>query len=208
MTSNNLVGITEARQILYKIISLFPDAKGELKWGTPFQLLCAVLMSAQTTDKMVNKVTPILFEKFPNPKSLAAANISDIEACIRNIGLYRTKAKHLKATATLIENKYQGIVPKNKKALLTLPGVGIKTANVVLAEAFGVPSIAVDTHVMRIAKQFKIVPKSAEPSQIETILENIMPQKDWIKLHHAMIAFGRYKMPAKYRNENPYDFLK
>lgn len=202
-----LLSDDEARDVLRRIAEMYPDARGELHWDTVFHLLCAVLMSAQTTDKMVNSVTPKLFQDYPDSFALAKAPISDIENHIKTIGLYRTKAKHLKETAQIISNTYHGNVPKDKKKLMELPGVGEKTANVVLAEAFGVPAIAVDTHVSRISKRFKIVDEKATPHQVEERLEQLLPKEQWIKTHHAMILFGRYTMPARTKNQDPYSFL-
>lgn len=202
-----LLSDEDALVVLNKIMAIFPEAKGELKWDSVFHLLCAVMMSAQTTDKMVNKVTPVFNKKFPDSRSLKNASLSEIEATIKIIGLYRTKAKHLKETATILTDKFNGEVPRDKKTLITLPGVGEKTANVVLAEAFKVPAIAVDTHVSRISKLFKIVPKKATPHQIEKRLEEIIPQDQWIHAHHALIAFGRYKLPARKKDIDPYQLL-
>ncbi|MCI1290543.1 MAG: endonuclease III [Lactobacillus sp.] len=198
----------EAYQVLHRIDQMFPEAKGELQWDSHFHLLCAVLMSAQTTDKMVNRVMPKFSADFPDAQTLAQADISQIEADIKTIGLYRTKAKHLKAMAQILTQKYDGQVPKSKAELVQLPGVGIKTANVVLAEGFGVPAIAVDTHVARIAKAFKIVPAKATPVEIEKRLEQILPKNEWIHTHHALIFFGRYRWPARAKDKNPYDFLE
>lgn len=202
-----LLSDDEARDVLKRILSLYPDAKGELNWDTKFHLLCAVLISAQTTDKMVNSVTPKLFTDFPDSASMAKAEISEIEADIKKIGLYHNKAKHLKETAQIVADKYQGEIPQDKKLLMQLPGVGEKTANVVLAEGFGIPAIAVDTHVSRISKRFKIVPEKATPHEVEKRLESILPKDEWIKTHHAMILFGRYTMPARTKNQDPYSFL-
>ena len=190
-----LLSDEEARLVLKRILSLYPDAKGELHWDTKFHLLCAVLMSAQTTDKMVNKTTPKFFNDYPDSVSLAQANIRDIEAHIRTIGLYRTKAKHLKETAQIITDKFNGEIPQEK------------TANVVLAEGFKIPAIAVDTHVSRISKRFKIVGEKATPHEVEQRLEELLPKEEWIRTHHAMILFGRYTIPARTKDQDPYSFL-
>lgn len=209
MTKNEetLLSDDEARKVLYRILSLYPNAKGELNWDTHFHLVCAVMISAQTTDKMVNAVTPKLFADYPDSFTMAKGKVEDIEEDIKRIGLYHTKAKHLKETATIISEKYNGEVPANKKELMALPGVGEKTANVVLAEGFGIPAIAVDTHVSRISKRFKIVNSKATPHEISLRLQELLPEKDWIRAHHAMILFGRYTMPARTKDQNPYDFL-
>ena len=204
--AEKLLSDDEAREVLKKILSLYPDAKGELHWDSKFHLLCAVLMSAQTTDKMVNRVMPQFSKDFPTPESLADARIEEIENEIKTIGLYRSKAKHLKATAQILVDKYNSQVPKDKQILMTLPGVGEKTANVVLAEGYGVPAIAVDTHVSRISKKFHIVDEKATPHEVEKRLEAILPKDEWIKTHHAMILFGRYTMPSKAKGD-PYSYL-
>ena len=204
--TEELLSDDEARKVLNKILSLYPDAKGELQWDSKFHLLCAVVMSAQTTDRMVNRVMPKFSKEFPTPESLAAAPFEKIEEEIKTIGLYRSKAKHLKATAQILVDKYDSQVPKDKKTLMTLPGVGEKTANVVLAEGYGVPAIAVDTHVSRISKKFHIVDEKATPHEVEKRLESILPKDEWIKTHHAMILFGRYTMPARAKGD-PYSYL-
>lgn len=206
-SKEKLLSDEEARDVLYRILALYPNAKGELNWDTHFHLVCAVMISAQTTDKMVNSVTPKLFADYPDSFTMSKAKISDIENDIKKIGLYHTKAKHLKETATIISEKYEGEVPADKKKLMALPGVGEKTANVVLAEGFGIPAIAVDTHVSRISKRFKIVNSKATPHEISLRLQQLLPKKDWIRAHHAMILFGRYTMPARTKDRNPYDFL-
>lgn len=202
-----LLSTKEARKVLRAINDMYPDAKSELIWDNKFHLLCAVLMSAQTTDKMVNKVMPKFMTDYPKPEDLANAPISEIEQHIAQIGLYHSKAKHLKATAEILVEKYHSQIPEDKKILVTLPGVGEKTANVVLADGFGIPAIAVDTHVSRISKRFHIVPQNAKPLQIEKRLEEILPKKEWIHTHHAMILFGRYSMTARDK-EDPYTYLK
>ncbi|WEV70174.1 endonuclease III [Lactobacillus sp. ESL0785] len=207
MTEEKLLTTAEARKVLRKINQMYPDAKSELIWDNNFHLLCAVLMSAQTTDKMVNRVMPEFIRDYPTPIELSQATIAEIEDHISKIGLYHSKAKHLKATAKILVDKYHCQIPEDKKTLVTLPGVGVKTANVVLADGFGVPAIAVDTHVSRISKRFHIVPQDAKPLEIEKRLEEILPADEWIHTHHAMILFGRYSMTARDK-EDPYTYLK
>lgn len=204
--SEKLLSDSEALAVLNRILAMYPDAKGELQWDTKFHLLCAVMLSAQTTDKMVNRVMPQFSIDFPTPESLALAPIEKIENEIKTIGLYHSKAKHLKATAQILVDKYNSQIPQDKKTLMTLPGVGEKTANVVLAEGYGVPAIAVDTHVSRISKKFHIVDQKATPHEVEQRLEEIIPKEQWIKTHHAMILFGRYTMPARAKGD-PYSYL-
>lgn len=207
MPEEKLLGKKEARKVLRAINEMYPDAQSELLWDNKFHLLCAVLMSAQTTDKMVNRIMPKFMRDYPEPKDLALAPIKEIEEHISKIGLYHSKAKHLKATAEILVDKYEGKIPEDKKILVTLPGVGEKTANVVLADGYGVPAIAVDTHVSRISKRFHIVPQNAKPLEIEKRLEEILPKEEWIHTHHAMILFGRYSMTARDKDD-PYNYLK
>ncbi|MDF7638915.1 endonuclease III [Lactobacillus sp. ESL0791] len=207
MTKEKLLNDKEARAVLRKINQMYPDAKSELVWDNKFHLLCAVLMSAQTTDKMVNRVMPKFIADFPDSKALAQAPIKEIETDISKIGLYHSKAKHLKKTAEILVEKYDGQIPADKKLLVSLPGVGEKTANVVLADGFGIPAIAVDTHVARISKSFHIVKQTAKPHEIEQRLEEVLPKDEWIHTHHAMILFGRYSMTARDK-EDPYSYLK
>ncbi|AUJ27773.1 endonuclease III [Lactobacillus helveticus] len=202
----DLLSDDEARTVLKRILAMYPNAKGELHWDNTFHLLCAVMMSAQTTDKMVNRVMPDFIKKFPTPEVLANASIEEIESTIKTIGLYRSKAKHLKATAKILVEKYDSKIPEDKKTLMTFPGVGEKTASVVLAEGYGVPAIAVDTHISRISKAFHIVNQKAAPHEVEQRLESILPKNEWIKTHHAMILFGRYIMPAGAKGD-PYSYL-
>lgn len=207
MPKEKLLSTEEARKVLRTINQMYPDAKSELVWDTKFHLLCAVLMSAQTTDKMVNRVMPKFIADYPEPQNLAQAAIPEIEQHIAQIGLYHSKAKHLKEMAEILVEKYDGQIPQDKKLLVKLPGVGEKTANVVLADGYGIPAIAVDTHVARISKRFHIVAQNAKPLEIEKRLEEILPKDEWIHTHHAMILFGRYSMTARDK-EDPYTYLK
>ena len=191
------VGRERLKKILAIIGEMYPEARGELEWETPFQLLIAVILSAQTTDKEVNKITPNLWKKYPEIADLANANLEDVEDCLRTIGLYKNKAKNIVKTARAILRDFDGKVPKTHKELESLPGVGRKTANVVLAEVYGIPSIAVDTHVSRIAKRLNISAPDADVTEIEQDLMKKIPKKDWILTHHRLIFFGRYHCLAK-----------
>lgn len=191
------VGRERLKKILAIIGDMYPEARGELEWETPFQLLIAVILSAQTTDKAVNKVTPNLWKHYPEIEDLAKANLVDVEECLRTIGLYKNKARNIIKTARVILQDFDGQVPKTHKELETLPGVGRKTANVVLAEVYGIPSIAVDTHVSRIAKRLNISASDADVKEIEEDLMKKIPKKDWILTHHRLIFFGRYHCLAK-----------
>ena len=175
----------------------YPDAHCELDYQTPCQLLVAVILSAQTTDKSVNKVTPQLWQHYPTIADLAAANVVDVENDLRTIGLYKNKARNIVKTARAVLQDFDGVVPKTHKELESLPGVGRKTANVVLAEIYKVPSIAVDTHVSRVAKRLNISAQDASVTEIEHDLMKKIPKRDWIVTHHRLIFFGRYFCLAK-----------
>ena len=183
--------------VLAIIADMFPEAHGELDAATPFQLLIAVILSAQATDKGVNKATPALFAKYPDSQSLASADVSDVENLIKTIGLYRSKAKNIVRTAEMIETEFGGEIPRYKDLLQTLPGVGRKTANVVLGDAFGIPGIAVDTHVERVSKRLQLVKQSATVTEVEEKLMKVVPEKDWVVTHHRLIFFGRYHCTAR-----------
>lgn len=191
------IGKERLRKVLALIAEMFPEAKGELDWETPFQLLIAVILSAQTTDKAVNKVTPALWAKYPEIEDLASANVTDVENCLRTIGLYKNKAKNIIKTAQAMLTDFGGQVPKTHKELESLPGVGRKTANVVLAEVYAVPAIAVDTHVSRVAKRLNVSAPDADVTEIEQDLMAKIPKKDWIITHHRLIFFGRYHCLTK-----------
>lgn len=184
-------------EILDILSELFPDAHCELNHETPFQLLIAVILSAQTTDVSVNKVTPFLFEKYPDAFSLSKANLEDVENIIRNIGLYRNKAKNIITCAKQIVEEYQGEVPSTMSKLTSLAGVGRKTANVVLSVAFQVPAIAVDTHVERISKRLGFAKTGDSVLQVEEKLKRKIQRTRWNHAHHLFIFFGRYFCTAK-----------
>lgn len=191
------LGRERLRNVLAIIGEMYPDAHCELDYQTPFQLLVAVILSAQTTDKSVNKVTPQLWQHYPTIADLAAANVVDVENDLRTIGLYKNKARNIVKTARAILQDFDGVVPKTHKELESLPGVGRKTANVVLAEIYKVPSIAVDTHVSRVAKRLNISAQDASVTEIEHDLMKKIPKRDWIVTHHRLIFFGRYFCLAK-----------
>lgn len=191
------LGRERLRKVLAIIGEMYPDAHCELDYQTPFQLLVAVILSAQTTDKSVNKVTPQLWQHYPTIADLAAANVVDVENDLRTIGLYKNKARNIVKTARAVLQNFDGVVPKTHKELESLPGVGRKTANVVLAEIYKVPSIAVDTHVSRVAKRLNISAQDASVTEIEHDLMKKIPKRDWIVTHHRLIFFGRYFCLAK-----------
>lgn len=183
--------------ILNTLDEMFPNATVELDHSSTFQLLVAVILSAQTTDVGVNKVTPSLFNKYPSSKELSLAKVEDVEELLNSIGLYKTKAKNIIETAKIITEKFNGEVPNDRKELEKLPGVGRKTANVVLSNAFNVPLIAVDTHVMRVSKRLGLAKDTDDVLTIEQKLYKLFPIERYTKLHHQLIFFGRYHCLAK-----------
>ncbi|GGE25220.1 endonuclease III [Streptococcus himalayensis] len=180
-----------ARKVLEEIIALYPDAKPSLDFRNHFELLVAVMLSAQTTDAAVNKSTPALFEAFPTPEKMATASESEIAAYISRLGLYRNKAKFLKKCAQQLLDDFDGQVPQTREELESLAGVGRKTANVVMSVGFGIPAFAVDTHVERICKHHEIVKKSATPLEVEKRVMEILAPERWLPAHQALIYFGR-----------------
>lgn len=184
-------------EILDQLEIMFPEAHCELIHESTFQLLIAVILSAQTTDASVNKVTPALFEKYPTANELARADLKDVENIIRNIGLYRNKAKNIIACAKELVENYDGEVPSNMKQLTSLSGVGRKTANVVLSVAFDIPAIAVDTHVERISKRLGFAKQQDSVLQVEVKLKRKLNRQRWNRAHHLFIFFGRYFCTAK-----------
>lgn len=178
--------------ILNTLDEMFPDAHCELNHRNEFELLVAVMLSAQTTDQSVNKLTKTLFEKYKTVEDYANAPISVLEEDIKTIGLYRNKAKSLSAMAKQLIERFDGKVPQTIEELTSLPGVGKKTANVVVSVAFGVPAFAVDTHVERISKRLGFAKKEDSVQVVEKKLMKAIPKDRWIKCHHQFIFFGRY----------------
>lgn len=170
--------------------ALYPDAATELNFTTPFELLVATMLSAQCTDVRVNMMTPRLFARYPDAAAMAQASTEDIEALIRDCNLFHTKAKHLGQAAHLLVERWGGEVPAGRDQLMTLPGVGRKTANVVVANAFGQDALAVDTHVFRVAHRLGwAMAKDADGTEQE--LMQLLPRKTWSKAHHWLILHGR-----------------
>lgn len=184
-------------EVLDRLELMFPDAHCELEHSSPFQLLVAVVLSAQTTDIRVNIVTKDLFSTYPTANLMASADISNIEHLIRSIGLYKNKAKHLVALSKRLVEFYGGNVPESMEDLTSLDGVGRKSANVVLSVCFGVPAIAVDTHVERVSKRLGLVPMTKSVLETEQILMRKIPKERWSQAHHLFIFFGRYFCMAK-----------
>ncbi len=184
-------------EILDQLEIMFPDAHCELIHKNPFELLVAVVLSAQTTDNAVNKVTPALFESFPDQKTMANADIKDIEDKIKRIGLYRNKARSIQNLSKSLLTSFDGNVPQSMKDLTSLAGVGRKTANVVRSVCFDIPSIAVDTHVERISKRLGLAKVYDSVEVVEQKLKRKIKRERWNKAHHLFIFFGRYFCTAR-----------
>lgn len=182
-----------AKKILKILEKHYPNSKIGLNYKNNFELLVSVMLSAQTTDKAVNKVTPQLFKRYNSVKKFANASLKDLEKYIKSIGLYKTKARNVKASSRIILSKFNGNVPRSMDELLTLPGVGRKTANVVLSHAYNiVEGIAVDTHVRRLAFELEFT-RHKDPRKIEQDLMKLFDKKDWPYVTHFLIAHGRRK---------------
>ena len=179
-----------ARKINRELAQLYPYAHAELDFRNPFELLVATVLSAQTTDIRVNAVTPALFARFPTPLAMAQAQPIELEVLIKSTGFFRAKAANLLALATRVVDEYDGVVPGSLEALVTLPGVGRKTANVVLGNAFGVPGITVDTHFIRLARRFRWT-ESTDPVRIEADVAALFERKDWTMVSHRVVFHGR-----------------
>lgn len=187
----------EIRICLDAMAEMFPEAECELTHENPFELVIAVLLSAQCTDVLVNKVTKDLFKKYRIPQDYLAVPVEELEQDIRSIGLYRSKAKNIQKLCEVLIDKYNGEVPKTVEELEQLAGVGRKTANVVASVAFGVPAIAVDTHVERVSKRLGICRWKDTVNQVEKTLMRRIPKDEWSDTHHRMIFFGRYHCKAR-----------
>ncbi|WP_157205957.1 endonuclease III [Calidithermus timidus] len=185
-----------AARVLEVLERLYPNATTELEHRNPFELLVATVLSARATDASVNKATPALFARFPDAASLARATPEEVEPFIKNIGLYRAKARNLVLLARKLVEEHGGEVPVDKAKLQQLPGVGWKTATVVLGAAFKVPGIAVDTHLTRLAHRLGFSGES-DPEKIGRDLERLFPREKWVFVHHALILFGRYRCTAR-----------
>ena len=187
---------TKQDRILNTFDEMFPDARCVLNHSNNLELLVAVMLSAQTTDESVNKLTSHLFKKYKTVDDYANASLSELESDLHSIGLYRNKAKNIKAMAVALQARFNGVVPASHDASISLPGVGRKTANVVMAEGFGYPAIAVDTHVERISKRLGFAKPEDTVLTVEKKLMKTIPKNRWIKTHHQMIFFGRYHCKA------------
>lgn len=185
---------------LEQIEDMFPDAHCELNHSNPFELTIAVLLSAQCTDALVNKVTPKLFAKYKTPQDYLKVSVEELQNDIRSIGLYRNKAKNIQKLSELLLTEYDGEIPKDRDELTKLPGVGRKTANVVVSVAYDIPAIAVDTHVERVSKRLGICRWKDSVLQVEETLMKKIPKSLWGATHHRLIFFGRYHCKAQNPN--------
>ncbi|HLR14951.1 MAG TPA: endonuclease III [Bacillota bacterium] len=188
---------TEIRRCLDTFAEMYPDAECELVHENPFELVIAVLLSAQCTDVLVNKVTEPLFKKYKTPEDYLAVPLEELQDDIRSIGLYRNKAKNIQTLCQTLLDEYDGEVPKEREELIKLAGVGRKTANVVMSVAFGEPAIAVDTHVERVAKRLAFCRWKDSVLEVERTLMKKVPVDEWSDTHHRMIFFGRYHCKAR-----------
>ena len=175
----------------------FPNVDCELNFSNNLELIIAVLLSAQCKDEYVNRATKKLFEKYKTIDDYADAKVEDIEKLIKTLGLYKAKSKNIVGMANMLRDVYDYKIPTTREELIKLPGVGRKTANVVLSVGFNIPAIAVDTHVERVAKMFGLADKNDNPLQVEKKLMELFPMKDWGKIHHQLIHLGRYKLPTR-----------
>lgn len=182
---------------LEQFADMFPDAHCELVHDNPFELLVATLLSAQCTDVLVNRVTAELFKKYKTPEDYLAVENEELQNDIRSIGLYRNKAKNIQALSQLLIDQFEGEVPANRDVLMTFPGVGRKTANVVVSNAFGIPALAVDTHVERVAKRLGMNRWKDSPLDVEEKIMRWTPRDNWTDTHHQIIFFGRYHCKAR-----------
>lgn len=187
---------TQIRQVKDKMLELYPDVECALCFGSIYQLLISVVLSAQTTDKSVNEITPALFARCPDAASMAKLSEEELQKYIRRIGMYKTKSKNVLNLSKMLVEKYGGQVPDDYDKLIELPGVGRKTANVVLSVGFGQQRIAVDTHVFRLANRIGLT-AAKDVLKTELGLMNVLPQDCWSRMHHALIWHGRLVCAAR-----------
>lgn len=180
----------KAEAILKRLDALYPDARCSLNYENAFQLLVATILSAQCTDERVNHVTPSFFQRFPTPQAVAQAPVEDIEKLIRTAGLYRNKARNIQNACRMLVDRYGGSIPGTLEELVQLPGVGRKSAAVILGNAFGQPAFPVDTHVARVSRRLGLSDKS-DPLRIERDLCDLFPRESWVRLSHQLIQHGR-----------------
>ncbi|PEN00402.1 endonuclease III [Bacillus wiedmannii] len=187
----------QIRYCLDTMADMYPEAHCELIHDNPFELVIAVALSAQCTDALVNKVTKNLFQKYKTPEDYLSVSLEELQQDIRSIGLFRNKAKNIQKLCQMLLDDYNGKVPEDRDELTKLPGVGRKTANVVVSVAFGTPAIAVDTHVERVSKRLAICRWKDSVLEVEKTLMKKVPMDEWGVTHHRMIFFGRYHCKAQ-----------
>ena len=185
-----------AQSVAQKLQASMPEAKVELSHRSPWELLVATILSAQCTDQRVNQVTPALFKRYKTPSDMANAKLPELEQIIRSTGFFKSKAKNLAACGHAVTTRFGGRVPDRMEDLVTLPGVGRKTANVVLGQAFGQPAIVVDTHVNRVANRLRLT-RSDDPVQIESDLQQLLPAAQWTAVAQRLLLHGRYICVAR-----------
>ncbi|MDE7106038.1 MAG: endonuclease III [Anaeroplasmataceae bacterium] len=185
-----------SKVILDEIRKVIPNPKCELNYSNMFELVCAVMISSQTTDKRVNMVTPALFAKYPTPKKLSEATEAEVFEIIKSLGFAKMKSKNLISMANRLHNEFHDEVPKTLEELQTLSGVGRKTASVVLAEGYKIPAMPVDTHLERMAKRLGYASNQDTVLEVEQSYRNYIPKEEWIEAHHLLLLFGRYHCKA------------
>lgn len=194
--TESAAGTARVQRILTGLAGTYPDARCALEHRNPFELLVATVLSAQSTDKKVNEVTPRLFARYATPEQFASLEPADLHPYVQQLGLFRNKSKHLVELSRKLVSEHGGQVPPEREALEKLPGVGRKTANVVLSNAFGIPAIAVDTHVFRVANRLGLAQARA-PEETERQLMSVIPRRLWSPAHHWLIHHGRQVCNAK-----------
>ncbi len=188
--------IPDARTVYETLVPIWPDRGSALSYRSCFELLIAVILSAQCTDEQVNKVTPALFEAYPTPEALACASLADVETLVRTTGFYRAKAANIVGAAAIIARERGGAVPDTIEELVKLPGVGRKTANLVVSVCFGKPGIVVDTHVLRTARRLGLAPTD-DPGKSERMLGSALPESMWTAFSYALNRHGKYVCRAR-----------
>ncbi len=184
------------QRIAAKLRAAIPEANTELAHRSPWELLVATILSAQCTDQRVNQVTPALFKRYPTPRDMAQANPAELETLIKSTGFYKSKAKSLIGSGKAVAERFNGTVPATMEELTSIPGVGRKTANVILGTAFGQPAVVVDTHVKRVANRLALT-RSDDPDEIERNLQKLFPQSEWTAVSHRLLLHGRYTCLAR-----------
>jgi len=183
-------------KLLKRLEQSIPDYSTELRYRNPFELVIATILSAQCTDERVNATTPALFERFPTPAELAAADPAVVEELVKSTGFFRNKTRSIMACSAALDANFGGVVPETMDELVSLPGVGRKTANLILGEVFGKPGVVVDTHVKRVAQRLGLT-RSTEPEEIEADLQAALPKKSWWPGSSRLLLHGRYVCVAK-----------